>query len=354
MKTHKLPSIIAGCLCSLQFATADIIVMKNGDEVEGRVLREEGDNYVLEVKFSSTIREEKIVPKSDVKSIRKEEPDVKAFGKLEGLVPTPELLTIAGYEKRIESIEEFIKANPKSGKVPKAKEMLDVLGEELKTVREGGIKFGEEMVPGDDYMANAYEFDAKIAESQIKEAVARRDFLSALRQFSAYEKKFGDADGRASVVSLITQVLKAYGASIDESLANLESRLAKRQAGLVSMTPEDRGKTQRALDEESSRIATRFGIEKAALEPWITPDTFHKESLDEAKRQVDSEATRLGNKQPDTALTQPVAESYRVAWGKVGGGTDEEKSKAIDEARTNKVPDVYLEKLRDRAGLKAN
>ena len=352
MKTHKLPTLIAGCLCALQFATADIIVMKNGEKLEGRILNEEGENYVLEVKFSSTIREEKIVPKSDVASIRKSEPDAKAFENLASLVPTPELLTIVDYEKRIESIEEFIKANPKSSKVTKAKEMLDVLGEELKTVREGGIKFGEEMVSGSDYMSNSYEFDSKIAGSRIKEVAARRDFLAALRLFSAYEKNFSDADGRAGVAALITQVLKAYGASINESLASLESRIAKRQAGLMRMSLEDRENTQRALDEESNKVATRFAKEKAALEPWITPDTFHKESLDEAKRQVDGELTRLSTKQPVAALTQSVAESYRVAWGKVSGSTDDDKLKAIEEARSNRVPEAYLEKIRDHAGIK--
>lgn len=351
MKTHNLPLVIAAAVCVAQLATADTITLKNGDVLEGRVLRENEENYVLEVKFSSTIREEKVVLRTDVKSIEKETEDAKEFAKIAGHVPTPELLDIAEYEERVQQIEEFIKAYPSSSLVKKAKEMLEVLGQELIVVREGGIKFGEEMVAGKDYEANAYEFDARIAEAQIREAVSRRDFLKALRQFDTYELYFADADGRDGLAAVITQVLNVYGSNLNESIASLESRLSKRVSGLHQMSPDDRAKTQRALNDEQARINAKYEQEKAANTKWITPDAYHKESLDAAKRTVESELSRLGNKATSPEATSSMAEIYRVTWGKLGSGDVEEKKKALEDARTARMPEFYMEKLTTRADL---
>ena len=354
MKTLTTPFAAAAWLCCIQISPADTIVLKNGEKIEGHVLREEDGNYIVEVKVSETIRDEKTVAKSDVKYIDKEADDLKAFREIEGFVPTPELLGAAGYEDRIEKIQAFITGYPNSTQVSKAKEMENDLTGELAVVRAGGIKFGEEMVSPGDYMANAYEYDAVIAEKRIREDVGRRDLIGALRNFTKYDQTFAGTAGRGEIVTLVKQVLAAYRASIDESLASLESRIEKRKSGLASMSPEDRAQTERALAEQDERIAARFAKEKAAAQPWVTPDSYNRESLDEARRQVDGETTRLEtNSIPVTTPETPVAETYRAAWGKLSGGTEEEKKAVIEDARTKGVPEPYIAKLRERGGIVA-
>lgn len=350
MKSLKTPFAAAIWLSCLQLASADTIILKNGDEIEGKVLREQDGNYVVEIMVTATIRDEKIIPKSDVKLINKEKKDSKAFKEIEDLIPTPELLPKAQYEARIEKVEAFIKGFPKSISISKAKKIHDQLTEEYKIIQNGGFKFGDKMVSADEYMANAYEYDARIEENAIKEAVGRRDFLSALRAFSKYDNTFSTATGRDELVSLMKQVLTAYGATIDQNLASLESRLEKRASGLAGMAAEDRGATRRALAEQEARTNARYEEEKTAKESWITPDAFHKASLTDASRQVKSEMRRLDSKKPKM-MDVPVAESYRVAWGKLSEGTDDEKKDVISEAKNNGVPDLYLEKLSERADI---
>ena len=352
MKTLKPTFAAVAWLCCIQFLSADTIVLKNGEKIEGRVIREVDGIYTIEVMVSRTIRDEKKIPVGDVAFIDKEGDDTKAFKEIEKFVPTPELLPESVYESRIEKIEAFINAHPESGKVAKAKEMYDYLSEELAVIREGGIKFGEEMVAAEDYMANAYEYDATIEGNLIKEAVARREFLAALRAFTKYERIFTDAPGRDEIAGLIKQVLGAYQSSIDASLSSLDSRIEKRQAGLSSMTPDDRAQTERALADEEARISARFAAEKEAKEEWVTPDAFHKESLDEARRQADSETKRLETGKVKV-LEVPVAETYRLAWGKLAAGTEEEKKAVLEDAKKNGLPEPYLVKLRERAGIAA-
>ena len=379
MYIRIIPSIIVSCVCLVQGAFADIIVLTNGEKIEGCVLREEGENYVLEVKVSGTIKDEKIVAKSDVKFIEKETDDQKAFKKIVDLVPTPELLNVEGYGARIEIVQVFVEKYPTSVSAPKAKKMLDTLNEELEIIRLGGIKFGDELVAAEIYNSNAYEFDSMIAGKAIDEAISRRDFLRALRLFTEYEKTFSDAAGRADVAARISQVLTAYGAKIDEALASFDSRMKKREAGLASMAVDNRATTEGAIADEIDRLEARFQQEKEEKATWITPDANHKGSLEQARSQVDREVGRLESKSRNKALDTPLEETYRGAWSKltdtekeINSGDEEEveidveqeakaaaerhaKKKAVlDELTGLRMPDVYMEKLRIHAGLLEN
>ena len=347
----RLKWLVLGCLCLMQVVLADTIILKNGGRLEGKVLGEVGDRYVIDIKVSASIREERTIPKADVRLIEKEKADLKAFKAIEGLVPTPELMSVEAYEMRIGKIEEFIAAFPGSGKAYKAREMHDYLTTELVVVKSGGVKIGEEMVSAEDYGANAYEFDEAVDSNQIKRTVERRNFLEALRLFAKYERSFSKAAGREKLVPLMRQVLVAYGADVEGSLTSLESRLAKRVSGLASMSSEDRAASQRALAEEEVRGNEKFQQEKTGGEAWVTTDEFHKESLEEAKREVETELTRLKGKMEEAQPAVPVAELYRVAWGKLSGGADSEKLKVIDEAKAGGVPEEYVIKLQDRAGI---
>lgn len=318
------------------------------------MVREDPDNYIVEVKVSGTIRDEKILPRADVSFIEKEKADEKAFGELGTLVPAPELLDKESYEARIAKLGEFLAAYPESPRVKEVKAMVEELEAELAVVASGGVKFGEGLVTPEDYQADAYDIDSRIAEKQIKDAVGRRDLLGALRMFTDYVGKFGESEGRQGMSVLMLQVLIAYRQSLEENLASLDARIEKRQAGLANMSPEDKGKTEQALKEQMEKIEARYADEKASGQKWLTPDAFHKESMEEALRIVTSETATLEKSSEVEPLVTPLAEVYRVAWGKIAAGSEEDKKKVLEEAKAGRLTPFYLEKLRIRAGLPEN
>ncbi len=349
MRFRNVSLAAACCLLPLFPVSADVLTMKNGEKLEGTILREEGDHYVVEVQVTERIRDEKLVPRAEVKKIEKLPEYEKAFAAIADLSPAPELLSKEGYEERIEKLKEFIEAFPKSPKNSDVEEMIKSLEEEMALIEGGAIKFGEEIISADSYEANAYEYDALIAEKRIRDAVGRRDFLGALRGFDSYETRLGTPEGHAGLSSLMVQVLGAYSTSIAESLAGLESRLAARVSGLARMSPDDRAKSQRALDAELSQLAERFLQEKSERMKWITPHAYHKESLEEAHRQAAAEMTRLDQREPGPEV--PLAELYRTAWEKLQAVSDEDKKLVLEDANAKNLPEAYLAKLRGRAGL---
>jgi hypothetical protein len=324
--------------------------MKNGEKIEGTVLREEGENYVVEVHVTSRIRDEKMIPRADVVRIEKTPEFEKAFVEIADLTPAPELLTKEEYEDRIKKLKDYIEAFPESPKNKKVEEMIGILEEELLLIKDGGFKLGEDIIDAEEYEANAYEYDALIAEKKIRDAVARRDYLGALRGFDSYETALGTAEGHAGLASLMLQVLGAYSESLAESLSSIDSRLAAREAGLARMSPAGRAKSLRALEAEQAQLEERLQQEKTAKIKWITPNAYHKGSLEEAQRQATAEIARLDKLETENDTL--LSELYRTAWEKLEAATDDlEKKTIIEAAKENNLPEAYLEKLHKRAGL---
>lgn len=349
----RISSIIAaGCLVLIQSAAADIIALKDGEKINGTIIREDGDDYIVEVVISGTIRDERRIARNDVKFIDKKGDDEKAFEEIGIPVPIPDLVEKGVYEEWLSKLEAFIKDYPESPKSKEAKELLDTVGSEHAVIAAGGIKFGGEMVSADDYEANAYEYDGKIAEKRIRNAVARRDFLSSLRLYSEYREQFGQSEESQGMDALILQVLGAYKATLDENMSSLERRLEKRKSGLASMTMEDRAKTERALEEQMEKIQKRYDKEKAAGQKWVTPDSFHKQSMDEALREVGSETARLSALPEPKPLDVPLAKVYRVAWGKISDAVAEEKGMIVEVSEEVETkPDKATVEERKRAAL---
>lgn len=348
MRFRFAPLSAACCLLSLLPAGADVLTMKNGEKIEGTILREEGANYVVEVNVTSRIRDEKIIPRADVLKIEKTPEHEKAFAAIADLAPAPELLEADAYVERINKLREYVTAFPKAPKTPHVEGMIKALEEEMELIKGGAIKFGEGIIPAEQYQANAFEIDARIAEKKIREAIARRDYLGALRGFDTYETTFGSTDGHANLAPLIMQVLGAYNESISESLASFDTRMAARKAGLARMAPGDRAKSERALESEQKDLAERLQKEKDAKIKWVTPSAFLKESLDEAQKQAVAELSRLEKleKENDT----PLAELYRKVWHLLeSAADDEERNTILEEAKEKNLPATYLDKLRDRA-----
>lgn len=342
--------LTAAVLLICQATEADTIMLNNGESLEGSIVREDADNYYIQVNVTRSIKEEKVVAKTDVKRIDKESEEEKAFKEISGITPTPDLLEEEGYTARIQKIEEFLEAHPSGSMKSKAEQMTAELKAELEIISAGGVKMQGLMVQPEEYDANAYALDEQIFAQRIKNDIERRDFLGSLRRFEDYEARFSQAAGRAEVVDQIKQVLAAFGASLKNSLAAFDQRMQTQDAGLERMSQSDRNQTKKALEDRFAELDAKFEEEKAGDEKWITPDINHKESLIEALKQVESTMKKLESSKA-SMVDKPLEDVYRESWKMLGSADEEAKKAAMDKARGAKLPDIYLEKLSERAGI---
>lgn len=335
---------IVTSLCFLAFllpAAADTFVMKNGSKLEGSILSEDANSYLLEVQVTKTIKDERRILKANVQKIEREYPDQIAFAAIKKLTPTPDLLTPENYAKRIRAVEKFLADFRLTSKSKEAEAILATLKAEANEVLAGGIKLNGKIVPAAQYSANAYEIDARIQEAKIRKLVKDAQSLQALRVFSRFGNDFQNTTAYAEVVPLMKQVITSYMGEAGQSLANFDARMKKRNVGLERMPMADRRLTENAIREENSELEARFKKEKDAKLGWVTIHPFFKPSLEDTMTFAKQELARLSAMKNEPVMDGGKA--FRDAMALVQSKADAaEIATAIAAAKTAMVPERYL------------
>lgn len=351
----KNPSLFLSIL-SLSLAgpaLADTFVLKDGTRLEGKILSETPESYMLEVQVTKSIKDEKTVAKADVKEIVREKLDETAYEKLKGLVPTPDLLTTDEYDSRILQINKFIKDHPKSAKLADANAMLAILKTEGTAVQSGGFKLNGKIIPAEEYKANAYEIDAKVQEAKIRDLMQKGDLLGALRGIARIESSFSTTASRSALAPVKQQALQAYKAQISGSIRTFETREAERKAGLSRMSGEARATTEQAIADEEAQFDRRFRAEKEAQQIWAITNPFHMDSLEDAQNAIEQALNDHGSSHTEG----DGGKAYRDAWSAIQSwdGKDETKDDvkdAVSKVKDLEVPSKYVSFLADAAKAK--
>lgn len=347
MKTNL--ALAALCLLSLTLPShAETFTLKDGTNLEAKVLSEVGDTYVLEVQITKSIKDERRVAKADVVKRTADQPDLKAFEAIAKLVPTADLLAADDYPHQIAAVEKFLKDNRSSSKTKEAKAILDLLKSEATLLADGGVKFNGKIVTPAEYKANAYELDARVEEAKIRRLVNDSQFLAALRAFAEFDRDYRTTLSYGALAPLIRQVVQNQVAEAKQSLLTLDARVKVRDVGLLQMNPEDRKVTESAIKEENDQLAARFKAEKDAKQNWVTISPFNKASLEATVTFGELEQARLAAVK--TTLGVDGGKCYRDLYNTVRNGSNAAVvTVALTAAKTALVPARYLAPLEAEA-----
>ena len=322
-------------------AFAEIFVMNDGTTVEGAILREDATSYVVEVKVTKSIKDERTIAKADVAKVKRDQPDLAAFEEIAKLVPTPDFLTSDEYAQKIRAIEKFLKVHIGSSKSKEAKAILATIKSEANEVLAGGIKMNGKIVPPAEYRANMYDVDARIQEAKIRNLIHGGQLLQGLRAFADFDANFRNTASHAALLPLVQQAINSYLAEISQSLATFDARTKERGVGLSRMPAEDRRSTEIAISEENEALEAQFKKEKDAKLGWVTTHPFFKPSLDDTMTFGKQELTRLAALKSAPAVDG--GKIFRDSLAKIQGKADATTATtAISAARTAMIPQKYI------------
>ena len=331
---------------------ADVLVMKSGEQLECLVLAEDATNYRVEVKVSASIRDERLIPKDSVLDVKRVAVVPDAFQKISKHVPTPDLLTVQDYERRMREVEKFLKSAPDSPHADQAKVVLATLMQEANEVLAGAMKIHGKMVSAEDYRLDAFDMDARVAEIRIRRLVEAGAYVQALRAFEGFEKDFALSEVRKSLLPMMKQVVRAFASELEEMHATLDARLREREIGLQRMSTISRRDAEQAIRDEASQLAAINKAEKDAKANWLTVDAYSKVSIQEnlarAKREEVKLAATPGQKSADGGRI------FRDALRSVRGADKNSASVAasIEMAKSAMLPDRYIALLQAEADAK--
>lgn len=338
------PALGALCLLAATLpCVAETFLLKDGTTLNGAIVSEAGDSYILEVQVTKSIKDERKIAKSDVVKITREKPGEAAFEAIAKMVPTPDLLAADKYEAKIALVEKFVKEHRDSDKLANAKTILATLKSEHQEVLAGGIKFNGKILKPEERLANAYDLDARVQEARIRALVDGNQLLQALRVFAEFDRDYRHTLSYGALASLMRQVIQTHLAEAKQLLQTLDARTKERAAGLQRMNVADRKITESAIKEEETLIEARYKAEKDAKQNWVTISPFHKPSLEDTVKFCEQEIVRLGAVQ--TVLGVDGGKAYRDAWTAVHGGNAAAVASALAAAKTAAVPARYLAPL---------
>lgn len=342
MKTHRLLPLLSVLL--VLPAAADKFELKDGTTIEGKIVGEEGGDYIISVKVG-TIKDERRIPKASVAKQFTEQKDETDFAELAKFVPAPDLQTADAYEAQSAKVEAFLKKHTESTRKKDAQKIYDTLQEELAVVKAGGVKFGGKMISADERAPKAYGLDASIVASNMKKAGDRNELVTALREWSKLETKYPGSSAYRQNIPYAVTLMKAHLANVTSTLSGLDARVKERDNGLSRMAPNDRVRSEQAIAEEKAEYKARVEKEKAEGVKWLSLNPYAKETLDDAKRNLENEIRRLGSL--DTSNLPKTEEAYEEAYRTVTkqGVTKQEADAALSKIRGSSMPEAYMEIL---------
>ncbi|NWK56508.1 hypothetical protein HW115_12880 [Verrucomicrobiaceae bacterium N1E253] len=346
MTTHKLRYTmwcVFGML-SLPLA-ADTIKLKSGTEYKGKILSEDDTSYLIEIKHSASIKDERRIPKDQILEITKDSKDNKDFQSIKSMIPVPDLLEGPAYAKRIERAETFLKKHPKSSHKKEVQTILETLKKEQQLISSGGIKLSGHLISAEDIKTNAYDIQARILSEKIKKRAKSGQYPQALRLWEKLQNQYAHSAAYQDGISWIPRVLRAHQSELQQHLDTLDARLKKQQKVLESLADSDRDRAEKLITEKKNRYEATIDREQNELKSqWLTINPFHEQALQYNLRSVESELRSLESK-PASSI-RLAGPDLRSAWTALAGGKLSDAERHLQAALSLKIDKQYTDPIK--------
>jgi hypothetical protein len=355
--THRFsrrPILAFAALAAVLFAIgslhADTITLKNGTRYQGRVLKDEGDSYLLEIQVTRSIKDERRVLKADIEKIERANPLAEDFKPLAKLADTPDMLDDAGYQARIDKINKFlgVKEYKFSKQYKAARQILRKLEAERKAIAEGGVKINGEVITASEYKADAVAIDAGILYAKMLKTAKKGNLIGSMRIFDTIEKHFPQTTARQKAATLARKVLAVARKKLSRAQSTLDKRLKERDSELQRMIPSDRARNKAAAEKRKVRFKALIEKERQEGIKWLTVDDLDRQSIQNTLRRIDTESQRL-DRAPYNKLKKAPDDAYREAWEAIPDASEKERVAILSDFKRLNLPDKkYIDLLTER------
>jgi len=343
MKTHTL-LLLASVLTST--LSADTIELKSGVKYQGTILSEDEKTYLVEIHHSASIKDERRIPKENVKNITTDSADAKDYATIKTFVPTPDMLSKKSYLKRIELTSSFLKKYPGSSRarINEIKTILKTLENENKVISNGGFKLKGTLISATQVQKNAYDVDASILYHKVKKIAQSGNYQLSLRTWENLQSNFPCSSAYQQSLPIVSRILKAHKAELDKNLNSLELRMTKRATAIKSLEIHDQSRAKQVIAEKNKIYEALIDKEEKELKTkWLTIDPFNKRALDYNLRNTEAAINNISRM--DTSKFELAAPHIRSTLSALNQGNIPDAETGIKKLTSMKLPVKYVEPL---------
>lgn len=341
----KTLSVIALGTLGISFSFADKITLTSGKTLEGRVLKENGDEYLIEVQVTRSIKDRKTIKKSDILSIEKTAQDAAPYEELKDLLPTKNQMRAGDYRILIEGkLVPFIAKFPRSQHLPEVKETLATLRAELKRVEAGDIKLDGTWTPAAEWNANAFDLDSLITFSSMERAANAGSYQKAMLFYDQLKEGFPSSEGLTKARDLARKILPTYQQIISTKASSAKQHLANRKSAIANLPARDRARAQASLDRQITQAQAIITQARKDKTRWIPAFDFDARSLQTLERAIKSELTSLNRIR---ASRDNLAQIYRDTYAAAGNGDSSSVERSLNKFKSKNLDPKYATLLSD-------
>jgi hypothetical protein len=349
MNNRRLLSIIASLALACGFAGADTVKLKTGETITGTITAEDATSVTIEFAVEGTkgIKDERRFEKSEIASFQKDDPADKAWADLTKDIPTADLLGTSDYDVLVGKVDAFLAAHRTSNRAAEARRLLAALKEERSLVAAGGMKLDGKWITPEEYQREKFWVDGRIALKQMADLAKAGRRMDALRVFEQLEASHAGTTIHAKAVTAAIPVLRAYGGSLAEAIANHPATMNQRAKVLTTLPPEEKRKTEQLQNEEVAAHKARLEEDRKSGTKWLAMAAFDLDELKKAAATVEKEIQRL------SALGTGDAEEMDGTLRQVESAIQEGRIDAAKgllaqiSAKAQSIP--YIKELQNRA-----
>ena len=310
---------------SLCFPTsADEIKLKNGETISGKLVFESADFVKIEVAVSASIKETKLISRSEIAEIIKEAPDNVQFAKLEKILPTGSLIPASTYQSIITTgPEAFLSAFPDSKHVEKVKEIKAALEGELDKIERGYVKIEGEWISPQQKAEFKALTTSKIQLLSMKQFMAGGNYnslIGAMRSFETLEGKFYGTPAFAESIDLAVEAIPLLGSQLQKLSRDVDYRNAEFERKRDTLDEVGKAQIDAARAQEEAQLNAAIEEDKKNGIKWITLNSRSKDAIDSYIQLAVTELERI--KQLDSSSikdqsAQLVAVDEMIAGGEL-------------------------------------
>ncbi len=278
----------------LSSSYGDIVTLKDGKKLEGEITMEADDFIKLELSRSGSIKETKLLKRSDIATIAKTKPDALALSKIKQGLPTPSLMTSSSYQSMIQTgPEAFLTAYPDSLHKTEVKKILEELKAEKAKVDRGAIKLEGEWISAERRQNFKTLINSRIRLYSMKQKAARRNHTGAMRDFQIIEEQFKGTPAYPESIKVAAAILPTYGQLLTRQLKDAEFLNKKREADIKLLPPESQARTEAAYKKEQDRFKALAEQEKKTGIKWRSVNRRNRDSIEPMIDTVRKEISHL-------------------------------------------------------------
>lgn len=324
-KRHLLPLLFSLCVASAQ---ADVVRLTSGETLEGTIVDETEDSVTIEVPFSETIVDTRIIAKSDIAAMDRVEPDEVTWKTLASAEIPATALDTTPYEELRRSLETFVREHPESPRIEDAKEMIESLrADELRFGR-GEVRFNGEWLSATRYAEEKYQIGASMLANEMRRLADAGDSGGALNKFEELKKKYPQSIALGEAISTARRAVGDLERRLDFELANLPIKLEARARTLERASITDKPRIERAMEEEEARFKQIADRAKTDGNRFFMISSIDKSGLEQMRKSVDDVKRDIAR--PDLTALEARAERAKRTIEQVASGTADEARAAYD------------------------